>query len=217
LSQDLRGATVGDSEAEGIAVGVTTEAEEAEEDMTIIEAEADTKKKEEATEEEVATTKKVEVTEVEEEVTTAMVVADQMKMEAGIDKIIRSTQTLSEIQMIQTSTERKKERQRLTMASSTQVEAVVVVNIVVEENTAVEVITEVEVKEVVTEAEEPGVVTTMSKETKKLLAHSLLKTSSSIMIKAKRSPIPTNAIEDQETATLMTSSTRREEWVILTR
>lgn len=208
---------MGDSEAEGIAVGVTTEAEEAEEDMTIIEAEADTTKKEEATEEEVATTKKVEVTEVEEEVTTAMVVADQMKMEAGIDKIIRSTQTLSEIQMIQTSTERKKERQRLTMGSSTQVEAVVVVNIVVEENTAVEVITEVEVKEVVTEAEEPGVVTTMSKETKKLLAHSLLKTSSSIMIKARRSPVPTNAIEDQETATLMTSSTRREEWVILTR
>lgn len=214
---------MGDSEAEGIAVGVTIEAEVAGEDMTTIEAEADTTKKEEATEAEEGMIKKVEATEVGEEETMATVVADQMKMEVGIDQTIRSTQTLSEIQMIQTSTDRKKERQRLTMDSSIQAEAVAVVNIVaeanivVEENTAAEVITGVEVKEVVTEAEEAEVVTTMSKETKKLSAHSLLKTSSSIMIKVRRSPAPTSAIEDQETATLMTFSIRREEWAILTR
>lgn len=209
---------MGDSEAEGIVVGVTIEVEVAGEDMITTEVEVGTIKKEEATEAEQGMNKKVEATEEgEEEETMATVVADQMKMEVGTEQTIRSTLILSEIQMIQTSTERKKEKKRLTMDSSIQVEAVVVVNIVAEENTAAEVITGVEVKEVVIEAEEAEEVTTMSKEMKKLSAHLLLKTSNSIMIKVRRSPAPTSAIEDQETATLMIFSTRREEWAILTR
>ena len=112
------------------------------------------------------------------------------------------------------------------MDSLTQAEVVEEVNIVAEANIAVEASTVAEastgaeVKEViegVTEAEEAEVATMQTETMKKPSAHLLLKTSSSITKLVIRSHVLTNAIEDQGTPTLMTSSTKREEWVTLTK
>ena len=180
----------------------TIEAGAEEEDMTTTEVEEDGIKR----------------VEIEEEVEATMEEVDQMRKEIGIEEQIRSTLTLLEIQTTLTSIRRMT---RKTMDSLTPLEVAAEViteeeaTIVAEETIAAEVNSEVEEKGVAIAASEAG--KTMSKETKRPLALSLLRTSSSITRPVRRNPAPTIVIEDLGTATLMISSTRRVEWATRTR